>query len=34
VISEQILPKEVLNGDVSGEDLSKLLSVSLTPVKR
>ncbi len=34
VISEQILPKEVLNGDVSGEDFSKLLSVSFTPVKR
>lgn len=34
VISEQILPKEKFNGDVSGEDLSKLLSVSFTPVKR
>lgn len=34
VISEQILPKEDNNGDVSGEDISKLLSVSFTPVKR
>ena len=34
VISEQILPKEISNGDVSGEDLSKLLSVSFTPVRR
>lgn len=34
VISEQILPKEKFNGDVSGEDLSKFLSVSFTPVKR
>ncbi len=34
VISEQILPKEKFNGDISGEDLSKLLSVSFTPVKR
>lgn len=35
VISEQILPKEYQKGDVSsGEDVSKLLSVSFTPVKR
>lgn len=34
VISEQILPKEEYHGDVSGEDISKLLSVSFTPVKR
>lgn len=34
VISEQILPKEDHKGDISGEDKSKLLSVSFTPVKR
>jgi len=34
VISVQILPKEENNGDISGEDISKLLSVSFTPVKR
>lgn len=34
VISEQILPDREFIGDVSGEDISKLLSVSFTPVKR
>lgn len=34
VISEQILPKDASMGDGSKEDLSKLLSVSFTPVKR
>ncbi len=34
VISEQILPEDAFKGDVSKEDISKLLSVSFTPVKR
>jgi hypothetical protein len=34
VISEQILPKDYHGSDISGAELSKLLSVSLTPVKR
>jgi len=34
VISEQILPEDAFNGDVSKDDIAKLLSVSFTPVKR
>jgi hypothetical protein len=34
VISEQILPEDDHKGDVSEEDISKLLSVSFKPVKR
>ena len=34
VISEQILPEDAFKGDVSKEDIAKLLSVSFTPVKR
>jgi len=34
VVSEKILPESVFNKDLTEEDLSKLLSVSFTPVTR
>jgi hypothetical protein len=34
IISEKIIPKDVIKGNSSGLDNSKLLSVILTPIKR